>query len=159
MVPASHTYRWQCWDETGKPVDVQRPRKHALNGWVSTGLGQDGTDTTSPLDLIDLSVFNTPPTSSVDLTGANPDLLLGASPTGYTPPPSTSPGFNLTSFLNSLAADASGTTQAYLKAQTQQQLAASGAYATSNLMSTLLPMAMLGLGAWLLISLIGSRSH
>jgi hypothetical protein len=161
MVPASHTYRWQCWDEHGKPVDVQRPRKNGLNGWVATGLGQDLADTyisDNPLSSIDTSVFNTTPTSSVDLTGSNPDLLLGASPTGSTAS-SMSSGFNLTSFLNSLTAAASGTTQAYLKAQTAQQVAASGATAATGLINTVVPMVLLGLGAWLLVSMMQSRQH
>ena len=158
MVPASQTYRWQCWDEHGKPVDVQRPRKHGLNGWVASGLGQTIDVSSLPSDVVDTSAASDP----FSLQSLSQDIGYVTTPTTTTSPssaPSMSSGFNLTSFLNSLTADAAGTTTAYLKAQTAQQLAASGATATANIINTILPMAMLGLGAWLLISLIQSRQH
>ena len=161
MVPASHTFRWQCWDEDGKPVDVQRPRKNGLNGWVATGLGQDAS---APPDIVDTTPidtglftgsgadpFSAPTTSS---SSAYNSFLLGGA---GTPSSSSGSGFNLTSFLNSLTADAAGTTQAYLKAQTAQQLAASGATATAGLINTVVPMVLLGLGAWLLVSMMGPK--
>ena len=158
MVPASQTYRWQCWDEHGKPVDVQRPRKNGLNGWVASGLGQTIDVSSLPSDVVDTSAASDP----FSLQSLSQDIGYVTTPTTTTSPssaPSMSSGFNLTSFLNSLTADAAGTTTAYLKAQTAQQLAASGATATANIINTILPMAMLGLGAWLLISLIQSRQH
>jgi hypothetical protein len=37
MVPPERVYRWQCWGLDGKPVDIPRPRKNTLHGYVRTG--------------------------------------------------------------------------------------------------------------------------
>lgn len=161
MVPAAHTFRWQCWDENGKPVSVPRPRRHSLNGWMRPGsgygLGQDdgSTDITAglPTDtgnyipgLLDTSI------------GPNPDILASALPTGSTTTPAASTStFNWTSFLNGLTADATSTAKSYITAQNQQALAQTGAYTASTILSTVVPLAIAGLGIFLLVSVIGSK--
>ena len=151
MVPAAHTFRWQCWDENGKAVSVPRPRKHSLNGWVPSGLGQDlsslPSDLSDPYNLAG-DILNT----------AVPDTTNYA-PT-YTAPSSsssTSSAFNWTSFLNGLTADATSTAKSYITAQQQEQLAQTGAYTASNVLSSVIPLAIAGLGIFLLVSLIGSK--
>ncbi len=105
MVPAAHTFRWQCWDEDGKPVDVQRPRKHALNGWVQTGVGQLDTSSlpsdlgssSSALDLSNVDLSTAPFSGYVNPANYTPWLASGTPST-----PGASSSFNLTSFLNNL---------------------------------------------------------
>jgi hypothetical protein len=164
MVPASHTYRWQCWDEDGKAVDVQRPRKHGLNGWVQTGLGQDPTTMpvvdTTPIDTSGLfsgsgtAPFTAPTTSS---TAYNSFLLGGGST------PSSGPSFDLTSFLNNLTNAAAGTTKSYVNAQTQQEMLAMGLGPNgmplnmASMFGNILPFLMIGLGAYLLVTLVKNK--
>lgn len=155
MVPAAHTYRWQCWSCDGQPVNVQRPRRHSLNGWVPTGLGQDP----SAVDPTTEEFYD--PT-----VGLPTDLTLPplAATSGFTPPPQTvtvgsspsssSSGFNWQSFLTNLTNVAGQTTTAVVKAQTAEQLAASGAYATSNLLGSLLPILLIVGGVMLISSVM-----
>ena len=165
MVPASHTYRWQCWDEDGKPVDVQRPRKHGLNGWVQTGLGQDPTTMpvvdTTPIDTSGLfsgsgaDPFTAPtgyvnPANSSSSANYTPWLASGMPSTG------TSAPFNIQSFLSGLVNAAAGTTNAVVNAQTQQQLAQASMYNTAAL-TNLIPLGLAAIAAWLVISMIESR--
>lgn len=107
MVPSSHTFRWQCWDENGKAVDTPRPQQRGLHGWVPA---------TNGLAEVDLSSgFSYDPTSDNSGGVINPNTgETGVTPWG-TPattlsPISNSPGssFNLTSFLNNLTNAAAG---------------------------------------------------
>lgn len=148
MVPASHTFRWQAWDENGKQVNVPRPRKHALNGWVKSGLGQD--DSIDPESGLPYSEEYSGATAPTLMTGPTP-------PSSVLTPASTSSGFNWTSFANSLATDATQTAQTYIKVQGQEQLAQEGAYTASGVLSSVLPIALLALGAWFVISMMESK--
>ena len=160
MVPAAHTFRWQCWDENGNPVGVGRPRRHSLNGWVrpgaSYGLGQDlGDDLISAENDVSGDFTNLE-----NAIGSNPDILSSALPTGATPAAATTPsntGFNLASFFSGLATDATSTAKSYITAQQQEQLAQTGAYTASNILSTMVPLAVAGLGIFLLVSVLGSK--
>ena len=155
MVPAAHTFRWQCWDENGKPVSVPRPRRHSLGNWVRPGsgygLGQDLSDQYISDTSGDFSNLES-------AIGPNPDILASALPTGTTTTPAASTStFNWTSFLNGLTADATSTAKSYITAQNQQALAQTGAYTASNILSSVIPLAIAGLGIFLLVSVIGSK--
>lgn len=152
MVPASHTYRWQCWDEDGKPVDVQRPRKHGLNGWVQSGLGQDLANSIidTPIDTSSLPTYS--PSS------ANPFALPTINITS--PPVSSGPSFNLTSFLNNLTNAAAGTAQSFNNAALQQQRLSMGLGPNGmplNMFGNIMPFLMIGLGAYLLVTLVKNK--
>lgn len=161
MVPAAHTFRWQAWDETGRQVDTQRPRKHSLNGWVRTGMGQIDvsslpSDLGSSSSALDLSNVTIPPdTSSGYVNPANytPWLASGMPSAAST---GTSAPFNIQSFLSGLVNAAAGTTNAVVNAQTQQQLAQASMYNTAAL-TNLIPLGLAAIAAWLVISMIESR--
>jgi hypothetical protein len=82
IVPAAHTFRWQAWDCDGNAVSVPRPRRHSLNGWIRTGMGQLPTD--DSYDLTQLSGANLVAPSDVSLAGDNlfSTLESGASSLG-----------------------------------------------------------------------------
>lgn len=148
MVPAEHTFRWQCWDEQGSAVKVQRPGSQ-LHGWVRSGLGQDLLDdfiTDNPVD-----------DGSVQLTGPG----VTSSPTfQVTPVGSTTPlpngsigtGFNWTSFLNNLTGQAAGVAKvAEISSATN-----TAALNASGMLSSLLPIIALVVVGGFAISALGS---
>jgi hypothetical protein len=157
MVPAAHTFRWQCWDENGKAISIPRPRKHSLNGWaprgLGYGLGQD--DTIDPESGLPYSQEYSGPVATTP--SSYDSFLTGSSSTSIAPTatPSTSTAFNWTSFLNGLTADATSTAKTYITAQQQEQLAQTGAYTASNILGTVVPLAIAGLGIFLVVSMLG----
>lgn len=162
MVPAAHTFRWQCWDENGKPVSVPRPRKHSLNGWerpgAGYGLGQadPSIDPESGLPYTDVS----PIAASLPSSTSYDPFLMGSPSTSIAPASSPAPStssFNWTSFLNGLTADVTSTAKSYITAQQQEQLAQTGAYTASNILSSVVPLAIGALGIFLLVSVLGNK--
>jgi hypothetical protein len=159
IVPAAHTFRWQAWGEDGQAVNVTRPRRHSLNGWVRSGLGQDD----NPLDSVgsigtDIYSLET----AVD-QGLNTDINsynLGAGSSGATTSTSspssasasTSPPFNWTSFLNTLTSQAAGVAKVAEVSSAQQQ----AELAISNIFGSFGTIIMIGLAAWVAVSFLGS---
>lgn len=145
IVPASHTFKWQAWDENGDPVDVPRPQSR-LHGWEPSGLGQDTTDLSSlplestgggGLDTIgqDLSSF---------FQGGATSSITNAMPT------SSDTGFNWTSFFNNLTTQAAGVA----KVAEVNNMLPYASQATTNIFSSLLPIVALVLIGGLAISML-----
>jgi len=146
MVPAAHTFRWQCWDSTGAPCDVKRPQRHTLNGYQSSGFGQFYCDPTE-----DPTCVTTTDPTPVTSTGApSMDPTTFQSIFGSTPPSTSSP-FNWTSFLNTL------TTQAASVAKVAETPFINPTTASLAGVTAWLPIVGVGLAAWLLISSLGNK--
>ena len=175
IVPANHTFRWQCWDEQGKEVNVPRPRIHSLNGWVRPvsgfgGLGQDPGDQDPSDPYGDQTLAPPTPASggvadnSGDVTGyAAPTVptvgpggtfLNTSTPSVYTGSSSpSSSSFNWTSFLNTLTTQAAGVA----KVAEIESAGTNASLALSGVFSSLMPLLILGIGGYLLISALGNR--
>ena len=150
IVPAAHTYRWQCWDENGQPVEIQRPGKHSLHGYV--GMGQtDCTLNPDSSDCIDYTPVTSGTVSSdPTTTGVTPWGTVATTPGSVAGANSYSPSsFNLTSFLNTLTTQAASVAKV---AEGQQPVSTLG-----SSLGSLLPYVGVGLIAWLLISSLGNR--
>ena len=151
MVPRQRISRWQCWDLDGNPIDVQPPIQSHLRGYTRRGMGQcdPSVDPTCGLDNL----------TAIPGTDLNPTTLPGQLPTSM--PASNSPGFNWSQFLSSavpaLAADATRVASIaelpYGASITPSGAVVGAPYGTLNL-STLMPIILLGLGAFVVISLM-----
>lgn len=86
MVPQDRIYRWQCWDESGNPVDVKPPAK--LGHYVKRGQGFGGLG----------DCVTDPESGLVDCSGSG--VYTAPATTTSSAPPASS--FNLNSFLNNL---------------------------------------------------------
>lgn len=166
IVPKAHTFRWQAWDCDGNAVSIPRPRRHSLNGWVPSGLGQDlssldelpvGTtsDTSNPFSLPSLE--SDAGILGNDLSSGYNYLMTGPTPTptqlaqaGQTPP---TPGFNWQAFTSGIANDATQVTKALI---TQSNINQSGA-ALSGLLSSLLPIAIIVVIGGFVLSELGNK--
>lgn len=150
MVPAEHTFRWQCWDEDGNAVKVQRPGSQ-LHGWVRTGNGlgqgcvQTGTDDDGD-PLYDCSAAPLPDTSPFLVSGPTlPSTAIASSSP-------TSSGFNWTSFLNNLTGQAASVAKvAEISSATN-----TAALNASGMLSSLLPIIALVVVGGLAINALGS---
>jgi hypothetical protein len=169
IVPAAHTFRWQAWDCDGNAVSVLRPRRHSLNGWVPSGLGQDdsidsldnlsvGTtsDISDPFSLASLE--SDAGTLGSDISSGYNYLMTGPTPTptqlaqaGQTPPAGS--GFNWTAFTSGIANDATQVTKALI---TQSNINQSSA-ALSGLLSGLLPIVLIVVVGGFVLSELGSK--
>lgn len=145
IVPASHTFHWQSWDENGNPVNVQRPQS-GLHGYV--GLGQDITDLNSlPVD--------TTGSSGLDAIGQDLSSFFqgGASSVANVVQPSSGDGFNWTSFFNNLTSQAAGVA----KVAEVQGMMPYAYGATTNIFSSLLPIAAVVVIGGLAISMLKGK--
>lgn len=147
IVPASHTYRWHCWDESGEPVDIQRPGKYGLHGFV--GLGDDGSDLplggTSSDPFIDTSNIGSTTTGGL----LTPWGTAATTPGSQVSPAGSGSPFNLTSFLNTLTSSAASVAKV---AEGQQPVSTLG-----TTLGSLLPIVGVGLLAWVVISALGNK--
>jgi hypothetical protein len=172
IVPAAHTFRWQAWDCDGNAVSVPRPRRHSLNGWVPSGLGQTDNgyfgdpSEEGTIDAIDTGLQAAEGTLAsgwgvitADLGGSSgTPLMTGPTPTptqlaqaGQTPPAGS--GFNWTAFTSGIANDATQVTKALI---TQSNISQSSA-ALSGLLSSLLPIVAIVLIGGFVLSELGSK--
>ena len=169
MVPAAHTFRWQAWGEDGQAVNVMRPRRHSLNGWVRSGLGQDdpldivgsiGTDIYSLETAVDQGLntdinsynFGAGSSSSGTLTQGQAAQISSASYSA--PSSSSSSSFNWTSFLNTLTSSAAGVA----KVAETNSLTQGAELELSNIFGSLGTVVMVIAVAWVAVSFLGSRS-
>jgi hypothetical protein len=158
MVPASHTFRWQCWDADGKQVNIPRPRKHGLNGWVATGLGDDGSgyDVGTTLSEESGDITAGLPTDSgnyIQQVLGDVGILPNALPTGPTTTTPSTSSFNWTSFLNNLTTQAAGVA----KVAEVNSLTTNSSLALSGVLGSLLPLVLVAIGGYLLVSALGSK--
>jgi hypothetical protein len=164
MVPQQRISRWQAWDLDGNPIDVQMPVRSYLKGYVRMagfgrrrGMGQsDSMNVCDPSSMLYdmatcLGQSTTVPVSSTDLT------LPTVAPITSNPQPfeaSTNWGALFASMAPTLAADATKVAS-IAELPAGASLSNTGAVISSSLTS-LMPLIMLGLGAFLIVSLIGS---
>lgn len=161
MVPASHTFKWQAWDENAKPVYVGRPQ-NGLHGWTRSnyGLGNVGMgQTTSGLENMPLES-----SGSLVLSGDNSlsqltteELNAGATTPTTTPatttPVSSSSGFNWTSFLNTLTTQAAGVA----KTAELSSLYQNTALETSGALQSLIPIVVVVVIGGLALSMLSKK--
>lgn len=147
MVPAEHTFQWQCWDEDGNKVNIPRPGSQ-LHGYTRTGLGQDVSFPEVSLPDTTANTFGSP--ADVFQGGTlNAELgLLDSSNAS-----STSPGFNWTSFFNNLTGQAAGVAKVAEITGAGQQAALYG----SNMFSSLMPIIGIVVIGGLALSFLGNR--
>jgi hypothetical protein len=174
MVPQQRISRWQAWDLDGNPIDVQMPVRSYLKGYVRMagfgrrrGMGQsegssavsaqsDSMNACDPSSMMYdmatcLGQSTTVPVSSTNLT------LPTVAPITSNPQPfeaSTNWGALFASMAPTLAADATRVAS-IAELPAGSSLSNTGAVISSSLTS-LMPLIMLGLGAFLIVSLIGS---
>jgi hypothetical protein len=175
MVPAARTFRWQCWSCDGQPVNIPRPRSHALHGWQRSnyglgifGLGQDddddislddlGTDVSNDFDY--LQEMLEPGTTYTDDTGANTGSgvnLTGpgvtASPGAVTGTPSSSSSFNWANLVTGLSTSAASA----IKSIETTNLATAGAAQIGNLVASAVPIVLVVVIGSVLISALGNK--
>jgi hypothetical protein len=177
--------RWQAWDLNGNPIDVAQPTRSYLRGYVPVrrrrrGVGQDdlsdlpldtgGGDT---LSLQTVTPIPSTPTISGSLgplggilcgdgTVTDANGVCGGAPAPTAPNifGTTTPATSSTAGINWSALLAAGLTDATKVAQTAElpsgsSLTATGAVISSTL-TTILPLLLLGVGAWLVISMMES---
>jgi len=155
MVPASHIFRWQAWDADGNPVQLQRPRKSGLHGWVpsSLGLGQDGSDIDPESGLPYSQVYGGGGASGYQF-GTQTGITPWGTPASSTPTTSpSSSNFNLTSFLNNLATQAAGVARV---AETSSA-ATSASLALSGMLQNLLPIVLVVVAGGFIISAMSKK--
>jgi hypothetical protein len=185
MVPAEHIYRWQAWSLDGRPANVAIPAAQSgLHGYVPRGavmqrrrgMGQDTSEfgdltaTLSPPDTgSSFSDLWSTITQDVPFLGGTP---VGGSSAGGSlaagAAPSSAPGTNWTSVLNSLIGGATKLTQEALLPQGGYiQTSPSGAqtFSTGGIPSvlsgaggsSLLPILGIGLVAILVLSMASKK--
>lgn len=160
MVPAAHTFRWQCWDCEGQPIDVARPRPHGLHGWKPSsyglgvfGLGQGCVQTGVDEDgdpIYDCSGASTP---ASDASGSYVQ-------TGYTSPssiaavsPSSSSSFNWAGLVTSLSSSAATA----IKSIETTQLATAGEQQIGTLVESLAPILLIVVVGGFVLSALGKK--
>lgn len=166
MVPQSRISKWQTWDLNGNPIDVAMPARSHLRGYV--GLGQcssDPTDTSCLTDtsITDLSSYGISP-GAIDTGGSVsfPWFVPGAA-TSTTSGPSSS-SINWGSLLSSIIPTA--LTDATKVATVAELPAGASLTSSGNVIgslgtsiSNLMPLILLGLGAFLVLSLVENAGH
>jgi hypothetical protein len=162
MVPQNRISRWQAWDLDGNPIDVQMPVQSGLRGYTRRGVGQDDLSipvpvNSTPFDWSDIlgGLENNDPTGGVPASSL-PGLLSGVS----TSSPSTSSQINWGSLFGSLASDATRVAS-IAELPAGDTLNANGTVSASlqSALSTMMPLILLGLGAFLVISLVENAGH
>jgi hypothetical protein len=154
MVPPQRISRWQAWDLSGNPIDVPMPavRSH-LRGYTRRGMGQDDSGCAGTL-CADGSVMD----SNCVCGGGviNPSSLptLTSTPTGSTTV-TTSSGTPWASLVAALAGDATKVASiATLPAGYSLNANGSVVPNISSLISSILPLALLALGAVFVINMV-----
>ncbi len=150
MVPPSRISRWQAWDLNGNPIDVPMPAiRTQLRGYTRRGMGQDDSSCAGTI-CADGSVMDA--SCVCGGGGGLPVLTLpGTTPVGG----STTSGFSWATLAGALAADATKVASiASLPAG--YSLSSTGAVVpnVSSLLSSLMPLALLAIGAVVLISVV-----
>ena len=155
MVPPQRISRWQAWDLNGNPIDVPMPVRSHLRGYTRRGMGQDDSGCAGTL-CADGSVMdsNCVCGGSALPSGGIPTLTTNPGST-TTSPTTIGGGFNWAAFTSALATDATKVAS-IAELPAGYSLSANGAVVPniSSLISSILPLALLALGAVVVINMV-----
>lgn len=164
MVPPSRISRWQAWDLNGNPIDVPMPAVQTqLRGYTRRGIGQCDYDDLG--NLIGCATNTCADGTVMDSSGlcggapllpAGPIPTLTTNPNGTTSPTTTSSPTSMWAALTTaLAADATKVASiATLPAGYSLNANGSVVPNLSSMLSSLFPLLLLGLGAFVVIEMV-----
>jgi len=182
MVPGSRITRWQAWDLDGNQIDVPMPQRSVLKGYVRRGMGQgcDPTDPTCAPAIVGSGIVSAggipagdsgnpcDPTSVTYNLETCLGINTGAAPTSTTPiitssgvqQVSSGTGINWGSLISQLGAEATKVAS-IAELPAGSSLTSSGAVVSSiaSSLGGLMPIILLGLGAWVLVSMMESSGR